>query len=156
MFELTNTNIEISKLTSDIQDDRAGAIATFEGRIRNHNQGREVDNLTYEVYETLALSLGSKIIEEAITKFNLLHAKAVHRHGFLEIGEVAVWVGVSSPHRKEAFAACQFIIDEIKHQLPIWKKENYSDGTYEWVNCSACTSSNNVEPKSLQVSGRVE
>ena len=81
---------------------------------------------------------GNKIIAEAREKFPIIDATCVHRVGLLEIGDIAVWVGVSSGHRGEAFDACRYIIDEIKHRTPIWKKEFYTDGHSGWVRCENC------------------
>lgn len=138
MFELTQTEIDPSRQSSNLSDPGAGAFATFEGRVRDNNEGKDVTALSYEAYDKLALTEAQKILQEARDRFGILKAQAIHRTGDLKIGDIAVWVGVSSPHRKEAFAACQYIIDEIKHRLPIWKKETYKDGTYEWVNCASC------------------
>jgi molybdopterin synthase catalytic subunit len=90
------------------------------------------------VYEPLAVSEGSKIIEEARCRYGPLNAMAVHRAGLLEIGEIAVAVAVTSAHRDEAFKACRHIIDQAKLRLPIWKREFYADGTAHWVNCARC------------------
>ena len=81
---------------------------------------------------------GEAILDEACERFSLLHAHCVHRTGLLEIGDCAVWVGVSAPHRDEAFLACRYIIDQLKVRLPIWKKEYYVDGHSGWVNCERC------------------
>ena len=116
----------------------AGALVSFIGWVRNHNQGRQVDRLEYEAFEALAISEGNKVLEEAIRRFGLHDAACVHRAGELAIGEAAVWVGVTSSHRAEAFEACRYIIDEIKARLPIWKREYYADGSVEWVNCQRC------------------
>jgi molybdopterin synthase catalytic subunit len=78
------------------------------------------------------------VLAEACRKYPLLRAACVHRSGLLEIGECAVWVGVSAPHRDEAFAACRYIIDQVKVRLPIWKKEHYANGHSGWVNCERC------------------
>ena len=77
-------------------------------------------------------------VNEAIARFGVTRALCVHRVGELQLGDVAVWVGVSSPHRDEAFKACRFIIDEVKHRVPIWKKEHYANGDSGWVNCERC------------------
>lgn len=135
MFKLTDIAIDPSALTRTLKNDAAGAVVTFEGRVRDHNDGKAVDHLVYESYEKLAVKEAEAILKEAWERYPVLEAHCVHRVGKLEIGEVAVWVAVASAHRKEAFDACEFIIDSIKHRLPIWKKETYSDGTYEWVNC---------------------
>ena len=137
-MDITKDPIDPDRLRDELIDDRAGAYVGFEGWIRNHNEGQEVLRLEYEVYEPLALSEGDKVISEAKKKFPLLHAECVHRSGLLEIGECAVWVGVTSAHRDEAFAACRYIIDQVKVRLPIWKKEYYANGEAEWVNCQRC------------------
>ena len=94
--------------------------------------------LEYEAYETLGVKEGEKILQDALSRFRVGAAMCIHNLGALEIGELAVWVGVSSPHRDEAFAACRYIIDEVKHRVPIWKKEHYVDGDSGWVNCERC------------------
>jgi adenylyltransferase/sulfurtransferase len=106
--------------------------------VRNHNEGLAVRHLEYEAFESLAIKEGESIVAEAITRFGIEHAACVHRIGDLAIGEMAVWVGVSARHRAEAFLACRFIIDEVKHRVPIWKKEHYENGDSGWVNCERC------------------
>jgi molybdopterin synthase catalytic subunit len=81
---------------------------------------------------------GDRILTEAMSRFGVTRAACVHRLGALAIGDVAVWVAASSPHRNEAFLACRYIIDEVKHRLPIWKKEHYVSGDSGWVNCERC------------------
>ena len=80
----------------------------------------------------------ARAAREAVERFGVRHALAIHRGGLMELSEVAVVVGVSSPHRGEAFDACRYIIDELKHRLPIWKKEHYTSGDSGWVNCERC------------------
>lgn len=138
MFEITETDIELSDLRQQLTQGGAGGYCSFEGWVRNNNDGRDVRQLEYEAYEPLAISEGRKVLEEARTKFGYLDAACVHRTGLLDIGECAVWVGVSSAHRDEAFLACRYIIDEIKIRLPIWKKEHYVSGDSGWVNCERC------------------
>ncbi len=135
---ITTQAIRPDQLRDELVDAAAGAYTSFEGWIRNVNEGKEVLRLEYESYEPLAIAEGQRVIDEAIAKFSLLNARCVHRVGLLEIGECAVWVGVSSGHRDEAFKACRFIIDEVKVRLPIWKKEHYADGHSGWVNCERC------------------
>jgi adenylyltransferase/sulfurtransferase len=134
-FEISDETLDIRSLAASLADPTAGALASFEGWVRDHNDGRQVDGLDYEVFKPLAQSEGEAILEEARQKFQVTAIRAVHRHGMLAIGDCAVWVGVISPHRDEAFRACRYVIDEVKHRLPIWKKEHYRDGTAEWVNC---------------------
>jgi molybdopterin synthase catalytic subunit len=137
-MRVTGERIDPDVLRDELVDAAAGAYVGFEGWIRNHNDGEDVLRLEYEVYEPLAISEGDKVIAEAMANFPVLHAECVHRSGGLEIGECAVWVGVTSAHRDEAFAACRYIIDQVKVRLPIWKKEHYTDGHSGWVNCERC------------------
>ncbi len=138
MFELTSDPLALADHREAASNPHAGAVAVFEGTVRNHHEGREVLRLEYEAHAPVAQKEGTSIVQDAITRFGLDHASAVHRTGPLEIGESAVIVAVSSPHRAEAFEACRFIIDEIKHRVPIWKKEFYPDGTSDWVGCEGC------------------
>lgn len=137
-MRITDTAIDPDRLRDELTDAAAGAYVGFEGWIRNHNDGRDVLRLEYEVYEPLSISEGDRIIAEARDRFPILHAECVHRSGMLQIGECAVWVGVTSAHRDEAFQACRYIIDQVKVRLPIWKKEHYTDGNSGWVNCERC------------------
>jgi molybdopterin synthase catalytic subunit len=106
--------------------------------VRDHNEGQRVRHLEYEAFEALAVREGERIVAEAIARFGVTRAACEHRLGDLVIGEVAVWVGASAPHRNEAFLAARYIIDEVKHRLPIWKKEHYLGGDSGWVNCERC------------------
>lgn len=138
MMRITREPIVPDALRAELVDRGAGAFAAFEGWIRNENDGHAVLRLEYEVYEPLAVREGERVLAEARSRYPILHAACVHRGGLLEIGECAVWVGVSAPHRDAAFAACRYIIDEVKVRLPIWKKEHYADGHSGWVNCERC------------------
>ena len=148
-MRVTADRIEPDTLRQELVDAAAGAYVGFEGWIRNHNDGEDVMRLEYEVYEPLAISEGDKVIAEARTRFPILHAECVHRSGSLEIGECAVWVGVTSAHRDEAFAACRYIIDQVKVRLPIWKKEHYVDGHSGWVNCERCAEHGQLHPEAV-------
>lgn len=139
LFTLNNSPIDTVALNQMLQADAAGACAIFEGRVRNHNEGRDVERLEYEAWDTMAHREGTRIIAQAVECFDLERGFCVHRTGMLAVGEVAVWVGVSAPHRDEAFAACRYIIDRVKAGVPIWKKEYYTDGEAEWVNCHRCS-----------------
>jgi len=138
VIEITANQIDPDKLRASLFDPAAGAYCGFEGWIRNENDGQAVLRLEYEAYAPLAQSEGEKILTEAKQRFAYLQAHFIHRTGMLEIGECAVWVGVSAPHRDAAFEACRFIIDQLKLRLPIWKKEHYADGRSDWVNCERC------------------
>ena len=145
MFGLQDTAIDIGAAQRDLADAAAGAYASFEGWVRNHNEGKDVLRLAYEAYPALAVAEGKRILDEARKRFGLLHARCIHRTGDLAIGDCAVWVGVTAPHRGEAFAACRYIIDEVKHRVPIWKKEFYLDGDSGWVNCERCAHAPHAE-----------
>jgi len=120
-------------------DPTCGAAVSFEGLVRNHNEGKEVTSLEYDAHPTLAAKEGQRVVEEALARFNITRAIAAHRIGHLAIGDIAVVVHVSSPHREDAFAACRFLIDEIKARVPIWKREHFTDGTAEWLGaCPGC------------------
>jgi molybdopterin synthase catalytic subunit len=134
-FRISEAPMDTALLAHGLQDGSAGAVSTFEGRVRNVNEGRAVQSLEYEVYTPLALSEGERILAEARKRFNILGAECVHRSGTLKLGDVAVWVGVLAAHRGPAFDACRYIIDEVKVRLPIWKKEHYADGASGWINC---------------------
>ncbi|MBS1705159.1 MAG: ThiF family adenylyltransferase [Armatimonadetes bacterium] len=111
----------------------AGGFATFEGKVRNHADGQAVEALEYEVFAEMALVQGEAILNEAISKFELEDARATHRVGRVCIGESAVIVQTAAAHRREAFEACEWIMDQIKWRVPIWKKENYAGRPSEWV-----------------------
>jgi molybdopterin synthase catalytic subunit len=139
-FHFSRTALDPQALRRELADPACGGYAAFEGWVRDHNEGEPVRHLEYEAFEALALREGERIIAEAIARFGIAHARCAHRLGDLVIGELAVWVGVSAAHRDEAFRACRYIIDEVKHRLPIWKKEHYASGDSGWVNCERCSS----------------
>ena len=140
MFRISNTELIHNELAKSVEDEKAGAIVFFDGRVRNHNEGLSVKSLEYQCYAEMAVKEGQKIIDEAKALFKFHHAFCIHREGHLAIGDVAVWVGVSSSHREVAFKACQYIIDEVKARVPIWKKEHYTDKLPEWIACHTCKS----------------
>lgn len=113
-----------------------GAVVTFEGRVRDHNDGRRVVRLAYSAYPALAEREAERILDEASQRFQLSAAAAVHRLGELLPGDIAVRVWAAATHRQEAFDGCVYIIDAIKARVPIWKKETYDDGAQVWVACT--------------------
>jgi len=137
-FRFAKTPLDSAAERRGVTDPACGGYASFEGWVRDHNEGRQVRHLEYEAFELLAAKEGERIIREAVEKFGVEHAACVHRIGDLQLGEMAVWVGVSARHRQEAFLACRYIIDEVKHRVPIWKKEHYVGGDSGWVNCERC------------------
>ena len=132
-FAISTTAFDVAALRESLHDVRAGGFASFEGRVRDHNDGRTVHGLRYEAYVELAQAEGERILAEAGERFAILGARAVHRIGDLQIGDIAVWVGVAAAHRDGAFAACRWIIDEIKSRVPIWKHERYTEGDAGWL-----------------------
>ena len=148
-FRFSPTAIDPQQLRAQLADPACGGYAAFEGWVRNHNEGVRVRRLEYEAYEALGLREGERILDEAVERFGVARVACVHRLGDLEVGDLAVWVGVSAPHRDEAFRACRYVIDEVKHRLPIWKKEHYANGDSGWVNCERCAaaaSAGSAEP----------
>ena len=137
-FELSTAAIDPQAMRSYFADSHSGAYASFEGWVRDHNEGRRVLRLEYEAYAPLAIAEGTRILEEARTRFAVTKLACVHRVGSPAIGDVAVWVGAGAAHRDAAFAACRYVIDEVKARVPIWKKEHYTDGSSGWVGCEAC------------------
>jgi len=137
---ITTKKIDVFEQSRLLNNSSAGAYSSFEGWVRNENEGFRVLRLEYEIFEPIAIKEGKRIFDEAKEKYAILNINGVHRSGLLEIGECAVWIGVVAAHRKESFDACRFAIDQIKIRLPIWKKEYYEDGNSEWVNCERCAS----------------
>ncbi len=132
----------------ELADPACGGYAAFEGWVRDHNEGQRVRRLEYEAFEPLAVREGERILAEARAALRRrARALCAHRVGTLAIGELAVWVGVSAAHRDEAFRACRYIIDEVKHRLPIWKKEHYASGDSGWVNCERCAAPERARPR---------
>ena len=137
-FRFSHEPIDAVPLRAELLHPSCGGFASFEGWVRDHNEGHAVTRLEYEAFEQLGLREGEKIIAEACERFGVSQALCVHRIGDLGLKEVAVWVGVAAAHRDEAFRACRYIIDEVKHRVPIWKKEHYASGDSGWVNCERC------------------
>jgi molybdopterin synthase catalytic subunit len=144
-FRIDNTPLQPDVWRKALESPSCGGFVTFEGWVRNSNDGHDVLRLEYQAYERLALKEGARILTEAAERFPFENAMCVHRVGELEIGDLAVWVAVSSAHRDEAFKACRFIIDEVKHRVPVWKKEHYVNGDSGWVNCEACASHDHTD-----------
>lgn len=134
-FSISTAPVDPMALKRTLEADEAGACVCFEGWVRNHNDGEPVTALEYETHEPLAVKEGERVLAEALERFAVVRVECVHRAGKLEIGDCAVWVGVSAAHRGAAFDACRYVIDEIKQRLPIWKKEHYVSGESGWVNC---------------------
>ncbi|QNH17923.1 molybdopterin-converting factor subunit 2 [Xanthomonas sp. SS] len=136
-FHLADSALDIVALRAPLAHAQAGAYASFEGWVRDHNDGRAVDGLRYEAYAALAEAEGRRIADEALVRFDILDLRCVHRIGDLAIGDLAVWVGVVAAHRGAAFDACRYVIDEVKARVPIWKHEHYREGDAGWLHPEA-------------------
>ena len=137
-FRFTSTAIDTAEARRQLLDQGAGGYVSFEGWVRDFKEGQEVTRLEYEAFQELAVKEGERIVAEALQRFPVKQALCIHRIGILGLSDMAVWVGVSAVHRGEAFDACRHIIDEVKHRVPIWKKEHYRSGDSGWVNCERC------------------
>jgi molybdopterin synthase catalytic subunit len=137
-FRFIQQPIDTQNARRELQNLGAGGYVSFEGWVRDQNEGQDVTGLEYEAFQELAVKEGDRIVAEALRRFPVVSALCIHRVGALALSDMAVWVGVSSVHRGEAFDACRFIIDEVKHRVPIWKKEHYRNGSSGWVNCERC------------------
>ncbi len=122
-------------LSQSSQNFRAGASVIFLGVVRNHSDARRVFYLEYEAYESMAEPMMEELVREAHARWPLEEIKIAHRVGRVDLGEIAVAIQVNSAHRDEAYQASRFFIEEIKHQVPIWKKEYFEDGTNAWSLC---------------------
>ena len=137
MVQITDQPIDLNLLLVEAHHKEAGAIVLFSGEARNQSKGKKVESLEYEAFVPLAEKMMDEILETACQKWDLKFASCVHRVGKVGISEPAVCVITSSMHRKEAYTANQYIIHRVKHEVPIWKKEVFVDGTSEWGgNCS--------------------
>lgn len=132
-FRLRDSALDGAALRRELQAHAAGGFCCFEGWVREQHAGRAVLRLDYQAYDVLAISEGERIVDEAMQRFDVIDLRCEHRVGTLELGEVAVWIGVASAHRDAAFAACRYLIDEIKRRVPIWKREHYADGDSGWI-----------------------
>jgi molybdopterin synthase catalytic subunit len=133
MIRLTHDEIDYSALTESVRSDLSGAVVLFLGTVREMTDGRKTVALDYDAYPAMAQTKMAELEADARNKWPVDNVGIVHRLGHLEVGDVSVAVAVSCPHRQQAFEAGKFLIDQLKLTVPIWKKENFSDGTTEWV-----------------------
>ncbi len=130
--ELTTDPIDITGVARRVIPPECGATVSLDGYVRKFTKGRETLHLFYEAYEPMAQKEMEKLIDQVKREFEIANIGIVHRLGKLEIGETSVVISVAAPHRKAAFAACEWLIRELKRTVPIWKKEVYADGE-EWL-----------------------
>ncbi len=130
--EITDKPLDVGEIARRVVLPECGATVTLDGYVRKFTRGRETEHLFYEGYEPMAIKEMGKLIEGAFDEFEIANVGIVHRLGRLEIGETSVVIAVSSAHRRAAFAACEWLIRELKRRVPIWKKEVYADGEV-WI-----------------------
>ena len=133
MIRLTHEPIDYHALTECVRSSHCGAVVTFLGTVRDLTGGKETVALDYEAYPGMAEKKMAEIEADVRARWPVGDIVMVHRLGHLEVGEVSVAVAVSCPHRAQAFEACRHAIDRLKELVPIWKKENWADGSTEWV-----------------------
>ena len=132
-FRLQEEPLPVALLTDFLQTAKAGGIDVFIGTTRQWTGEQETTALSYECYEGMALNVMKALAKEAEAQWPILKVALWHRLGPVPIAEASVIIGVATPHRAEAFTACRFLIDRLKQDVPIWKREHYADGTTEWV-----------------------
>ena len=132
---VTQEQLSITEYSSHVESNSIGAIVTFAGNVRNHDRGREVLSLRYEIHPS-AQEVMERVVRQVLEGQNVLRVSLAHRYGEIPIGECAFIVAVSAAHREAAFAACSELVDQVKAQIPIWKYQVFTDGSDEWVNCA--------------------
>ena len=134
---ITESPIPLPEFLAEEPGGSSGAAASFVGVVRNHDHGKGVKELYYECYVSMAEKEIQGIVEDTKSICKVDEVKVLHRVGRLTVGEAALAVWVSAAHRQEAFAACRYVVEEIKKKVPIWKRQFFEDGTEEWVCCAA-------------------
>jgi molybdopterin synthase catalytic subunit len=139
LFRITFAPLSVAEVYALADDPANGAVVVMSGTVRCQTDGCNVLYLEYQAYEPMALKVFEQIAAEVQQYWPMVTRTVIHhRTGKLEIGEISVLVAVGCPHRAEAFAACRYAIDTLKHNAPIWKKEHWQDGSSSWVNIGAC------------------
>ena len=133
LFRVTSEPLDQEPLLAAVRRDESGAVALFYGVARNHSDGRQVQALEYDAYPSMAEKKLREVADEVRERWPISCIGVLHRTGRLAIGETSLLVAVSAPHRKEAFAACEYAVDRIKQIVPVWKKELWEDGDGDWV-----------------------
>lgn len=138
-FVITYAPLSLEEAYALADDPANGAVVVMSGMVRNNTDGQSVVALEYQAYEPMAMQIFQQIASQIRQQWvEATHVVIHHRIGRLKIGEISVLVAIGCPHRSEAFAACQYAIDTLKHNAPIWKKEHWHDGSSSWVSIGAC------------------
>lgn len=136
---ITFASLSLSQVYALADDPANGAIVVMSGMVRNQTDGKPVVALEYQAYEPMAIAVFRQIAQHIrLTWTDVNRVVIHHRVGRLQVGDISVLVAVGCPHRAEAFAACQYAIDTLKHNAPIWKKEHWADGSSSWVSIGTC------------------
>lgn len=152
---ITGEPIRLADFLAQKPSPSCGAVASFVGVVRDHHEGRQVKKIYYDCYWPMANRQIREIIDSARKESGVEEIRVLHRIGWLEVGEAAVVIAVSAPHREEVFSACRIVIEGIKTTVPIWKKEIYTDGSYEWV-MGSCVKNRPFYSELAMVSSAVE
>ncbi|WP_017652757.1 molybdenum cofactor biosynthesis protein MoaE [Fortiea contorta] len=141
-FAITLVPLSVGEIYAKADDSANGAVVMMSGMVRNQTDGKPVVALEYQAYEPMALRVFWQIAADIRGLWSDVNRVVIyHRIGRLRVGEISVVVAVGCPHRSEAFAACRYAIDTLKHNAPIWKKEHWADGSSSWVSIGACEQS---------------
>lgn len=132
-LQIHQHEINYAELTESVRNHRCGAVLLFLGTVREFTSGKQTSSLSYEAYEPLAIAELNRLVQEAMSQWPLAAVSIEHRIGDLELGDIAVAIAVSTPHRKEAYESGQWLMEQIKKSVPIWKREHWTDGTQEWI-----------------------
>jgi molybdopterin synthase catalytic subunit len=133
MIEITEDSIDTDQVLKSVQSSQAGASVLFVGTTRQYTGGKETLRLDYDCYQEMALKKMESLREQAMAKWPIEECSIVHRIGTVELGESSIAVAVSTPHRADSFEAAQWLVDTLKKEVPIWKREHWADGSREWV-----------------------
>lgn len=141
MIRIQSEPIDYHAATEEVRSHAAGAVCLFLGTVREMTGGQRTIALTYEAHERMALQSMAEVESETRSRWPVVEMALIHRTGYLSLGEISVVVVVSSPHRKDAFAACQYAMDRLKEMVPIWKQDHDAEGETSWVHPDASNSS---------------
>jgi molybdopterin synthase catalytic subunit len=133
MMTLTRHRLELNDLLAEVQGPERGGTCVFVGTVRNDS---DVTGIDYSAYEAMAIAEIERVLSDAQTQWPEARVTLQHRLGLIPVGEASIAIAAAAPHRDDAFAACRFVIEEVKKRLPIWKKEMHADGTATWVDPS--------------------
>lgn len=144
-FSITFAPLSVETVYGLVDNPANGAVVLMSGMVRNQTGGKAVIALEYQAYEPMAIAVFQEIARDIRQRWSAITGVVIHhRTGRLSVGEISVLVAVGCPHRSEAFAACQYAIDTLKHQAPIWKKEHWADGSSSWVSIGACETKESI------------